>query len=112
MDYISGGGADRRRACLSEADPHVERVELNVRGRVQGVAFRWYTQQKAQSLGLTGWVRNRPDGSVQILAEGPGPDLETFCDWAARGPDHARVDRVVVSWSEAAGKFEKFLING
>lgn len=90
----------------------MERVELNVRGRVQGVAFRWYTQQKAQSLGLTGWVRNRPDGSVQILVEGPRPDLETFCDWAACGPDHARVDRVAVSWSEAAGKFEEFLING
>lgn len=88
------------------------RVEITVHGRVQGVAFRWYTQKKALGLGLTGWVRNRPEGSVRILAEGPRPDLETFCEWASRGPDHARVDRLDVAWSEAAGKFDDFLITG
>lgn len=90
----------------------MKRLEVNVRGRVQGVAFRWYTRQRALSLGLTGWVRNRPDGSVQILAEGEPGDLETFCDWTARGPDHARVDHQEIAWSEAAGKFDDFLITG
>jgi acylphosphatase len=90
----------------------MERVEITVRGRVQGVAFRWYTSRKAQALGLTGWVRNRPDGSVQILAEGPRPDLEALCDWVARGPDHARVDHREIAWSMAADKFADFRITG
>ena len=90
----------------------MERLEIMVRGRVQGVAFRWYTQRQAQSLELTGWVRNRPDGSVQIVAEGPRSGLEAFCDRVVQGPDHARVDRHEIFWSEAAGKFVDFLITG
>lgn len=88
------------------------RLDITVTGQVQGVAFRWYTQKKALSLGLTGWVRNQADGSVRIVAEGPRPDLETFFDWAAAGPDHARVDRREYAWSEAAGNFDDFLITG
>lgn len=88
------------------------RLDITVTGRVQGVAFRWYTQKKALSLGLTGWVRNQADGSVRIVAEGPRLDLETFFDWAAAGPDHARVDRREYAWSEAAGNFDDFLITG
>jgi acylphosphatase len=99
-----------------KVDPFMEhvtaRVDLTVHGRVQGVAFRWYTQKKALTLGLTGWVRNQPDGSVRIVAEGPRGDLEVFCDWAARGPDHARVDRLETAWSHSAGNFEDFLITG
>ena len=98
------------------AESHMEnskaRIDITVHGRVQGVAFRWYTQKKALSLGLTGWVRNQPDGSVRIVAEGLRPDLETFCDWAARGPDRARVTRQEKVWSQAIGKFEDFLITG
>ena len=90
----------------------MERVEITVHGRVQGVAFRWYTRKTALGLGLKGWVRNRPDGSVQMVAEGARGDLEAFCDWTGRGPDPARVDRQNVAWSEAAGKFEDFLITG
>jgi acylphosphatase len=86
------------------------RMEVVVRGRVQGVAFRWYTLQQARTLDLTGWVRNRPDGSVQILAEGPRDRLETFCDWVGRGPDRARVDHLEVAWSEAGNRFEDFQI--
>lgn len=88
------------------------RLDITVTGRVQGVAFRWYTQKKALSLGLTGWVRNQADGSVRIVAEGPRPELETFLDWAAAGPDHARVDRREYSWSDAANNFDDFLITG
>ncbi len=90
----------------------MERVEILVRGQVQGVAFRWYTLQKAQALGLTGWVRNRPDGSVRMVAEGTRGDLEAFRDWALLGPDHARVDGHEISWSAAAGEFDDFLITG
>jgi acylphosphatase len=90
----------------------MERVEISVHGRVQGVAFRWYTRKVALGLGLKGWVRNRPDGSVQMVAEGARSDLEAFRDWSGRGPDHARVDRQDVAWSEASGKFDDFLITG
>lgn len=90
----------------------VVRVEVIVHGRVQGVAFRHYTQRTARSLGLVGWVRNNPDGSVRAVAEGPRDALETFLAWTARGPDHARVDRQDSHWSEASGGFDDFNITG
>ena len=90
----------------------VERIDLRIFGRVQGVAFRWYTCARAEELGLTGWVRNRPDGSVRAVAEGPRDHLEKFADWAARGPDRARVDRVEVLWADATGGFTEFRITG
>lgn len=90
----------------------LERLELRIHGRVQGVAFRWYARDRARALGLTGWVRNRADGSVQAVAEGGREALEAFRDWASRGPDSARVDHLEVAWSEAAGTFTHFEING
>ena len=70
------------------------RRRLVVRGRVQGVAFRWSTQDAARRIGVAGWVRNRPDGSVEAVFEG-GPaavaEAEAFC---ASGPPAARVDAV------------------
>ncbi len=90
----------------------VERMELKIHGRVQGVAFRWYTQGTARALGLVGWVRNRPDGSVQIVAEGTPEALDALRRWAERGPDRARVDRVEEFRGEAAGAFTEFEITG
>lgn len=89
-----------------------ERVEIRVYGRVQGVAFRWYTQQQAQSLGLTGWVRNQPDTSVRMVAEGPRSQLDLFIAWTAHGPDRARVDRQDTFFSEPSGAFTDFLVTG
>jgi len=89
-----------------------ERLEVVVRGRVQGVAFRWYTQREARRLGLTGWVRNRPDGSVRLLAEGPRAALDLLWEWTASGPDRARVDRREVHRGEASGRFSDFTIDG
>ncbi|MFH2050998.1 MAG: acylphosphatase [bacterium] len=90
----------------------MERLELTVYGRVQGVAFRWYTQLTATRLNVTGWVRNRPDGSVRLVAEGERSDLLALREWAGRGPDRARVDRVEESWGEPAGTFTDFSITG
>ena len=89
-----------------------ERLEVVVRGRVQGVAFRWYTQREARRLGLTGWVRNRPDGSVRLLAEGPRAALYLLWEWTARGPDRARIDGREVHRGEASGRFTDFTIDG
>lgn len=88
------------------------RLEVTLHGRVQGVAFRHHTQRRARSLGLVGWVRNNPDGSVRAVAEGTRDALEAFLAWTARGPDHARVDRQETHWSEASGGFDDFNITG
>ena len=90
----------------------MERIDLTVTGRVQGVAFRWHAVRQAQSLGLVGWVRNQPDGSVRLVAEGPRPALEAMVRWAGRGPDHARVDLCRPQWQQATGQFEVFDVTG
>ncbi len=69
-------------------------VILQVFGRVQGVGFRYYAQKKAEELGITGYVRNRPDGSVYIEAEGWPENLEQFTLWCGEGPSWARVGKV------------------
>lgn len=65
-----------------------------VRGRVQGVGFRFHAAERARFLGLVGWVRNLADGRVEVLAQGAPDALETFAQWLAQGPAHARVEGV------------------
>ncbi len=65
-----------------------------VSGRVQGVFYRASTQQRAQKLGLTGWVRNRPDGGVEVFACGEAEQLEALCRWLQQGPEMAKVSSV------------------
>jgi acylphosphatase len=72
------------------------RVRITVRGTVQGVGFRAYTQQEARALGLRGFVRNRPSGDVEIVAEGEREPLERLVAWARRGPPAATVESVDV----------------
>ena len=68
---------------------------LSIDGRVQGVGFRWALKAESTRLGLCGWVRNRSDGSVEALLCGEENAVDALTAWAHRGPDHARVDRVV-----------------
>jgi acylphosphatase len=72
-------------------------VHLVVVGRVQGVAFRAYAVDEASRLGLDGWVRNRPDGTVEARAEGTSEAVEAFVAWCRHGPPAARVEDVRVS---------------
>jgi acylphosphatase len=88
----------------------MERVHLMIQGRVQGVAFRYATQDAAQRLGVKGWVRNRQDGKVELLAEGEREKLDQLVTWCHRGPSLARVDEVEVEWQEAEGEFKGFFI--
>ena len=68
-----------------------------VQGRVQGVGFRFFAERAARELGVRGWVRNRPDGTVEALAEGEDAALQTFIERLKRGPLSSRVDRVEVA---------------
>ena len=68
---------------------------LSIHGRVQGVGFRWQLTHEAEKLGLSGWVRNRSDGSVEALISGPPEAVEALTAWAHRGPPQAHVARVI-----------------
>lgn len=70
-------------------------LHVAVRGRVQGVGFRWFVRERARSLGLSGWVRNEPDGSVEVFAVGPDGELARLRHLLEQGPPAARVERVV-----------------
>ncbi len=74
--------------------PSNKRVHLIIHGRVQGVNFRYFTQQKAEELGIYGWVRNKKDGSVEIIADGSGQIVDEFINWCKVGPQKANVTKV------------------
>jgi acylphosphatase len=82
----------------------VKRVRVRVTGRVQGVFFRAEVQARAESLGIAGWVRNAPDGSVEAVFEGEPERVESMVDWCRRGPAGACVDDVEVVPEEPAGE--------
>jgi acylphosphatase len=85
-----------------------ERLHGLVKGDVQGVGFRYFLIRRAQALGLSGWVQNRDDGTVEFVAEGSRHDLEQLERAAREGPRMARVSAVEVSWSRAAGGLDRF----
>ena len=89
------------------ADQH-EQLHAIVKGIVQGVNFRYYTQQRAGRLRLTGWVRNRPDGAVEVLAEGPRPALDQLLIFLQQGPPAASVTEVREEWAAATVQFKQF----
>jgi len=86
------------------------RATVTVRGRVQGVAFRYYTAEAAARHGVTGWVQNLPDGSVQGCFEGEEQDVRAQVEWCRRGPSQARVDEVLVEEGNYTGEFAGFSI--
>jgi acylphosphatase len=84
------------------------RVRALVRGLVQGVNFRWYAQRRAAELGLCGFVRNLPDGWLEVIAEGERGSLDTLLDWMRVGPSAAIVESVDAQWSSPTGEFSRF----
>jgi acylphosphatase len=86
------------------------RLKLVISGRVQGVCYRWFTRDTAVDLGLTGWVRNLPDGTVEAVVEGERDKLEQLLGWCRRGPDLARVTDIQAEWEEGTGEFQDFSI--
>lgn len=85
-----------------------KRLHIEVSGKVQGVYFRQSTADTARALSLTGWVRNRPDGSVEICAEGDELALQRLLDWSHHGPTSAKVSKISSKWSDAQAEFSDF----
>ncbi len=86
------------------------RVLLFINGQVQGVFFRFMAKEEAEKLGLTGRVQNKPDGSVEILAEGDKDKLEELIAWCQKGPEHAKVENADATWQDYSGEFDGFNI--
>ncbi len=87
-----------------------ERLQATVRGQVQGVGFRWFVVRHASGMGLTGWARNEPDGSVQVVAEGPPQVLTELLARLHEGPPASAVREVESSRSPATGEFRRFSV--
>jgi acylphosphatase len=85
-----------------------ERIHLHIAGRVQGVGFRWFVMSEARRLDLRGWVRNNPDGSVELEAGGPRAKLDELRERVAVGPRAARVDHITELPISAAELFNPF----
>ncbi len=86
------------------------RIEITVRGRVQGVGFRYFVLQQARDLGLTGWTRNQSDGAVLTVAEGPRAALEELASRLRLGPPMSRVSECSAQFYSASGEFRGFEI--
>jgi acylphosphatase len=82
----------------------MKRARVRITGRVQGVFFRAEARDRARSLGLSGWVRNARDGSVEAAFEGPAERVRSMLEWCRRGPGLAEVEDVSHDWEEARGE--------
>ena len=93
---------DQRESCVQ--------LRAIVHGQVQGVGFRMWAQRRARMLGISGYVRNLADGSVEVVGEGPRETLEQFLAALRRGPESADIQSVQVSWTTRASEFDRFEI--
>ena len=85
-------------------------LQAIVRGRVHGVFFRAFVETRAEGLKLTGYVRNRPEGTVEVRAEGERQRIEKLVEYLKKGPPAARVEEVEVSWGAYTGDYSRFSI--
>jgi len=84
------------------------RVRVTITGKVQGVFFRSETQRAAENYGVSGWVRNRSDGTVEALFEGEEEDVNAILEWCQEGSPYSKVKNVNVIWEEYSGEFDRF----
>jgi acylphosphatase len=97
---------------MVSSEKAIEAKRYVVRGRVQGVGFRWFVEREAHMLGIAGWVRNNHDGSVEVLAQGTRDQLSGLHGRLREGPRAARVDAVDVSEATPAQGLSSFRIEG
>jgi acylphosphatase len=97
---------------MASTEKPIEARRFVVRGRVQGVGFRWFVEREAQILGIAGWVRNNADGSVEVLAHGTRDQLLGLRSCLNEGPRAARVDAVEESEARPVAGINSFRIEG
>jgi acylphosphatase len=97
---------------MSQTSSELTARRYTVRGRVQGVGFRYFVDGEARTLGITGWVRNNHDGSVEVLAQGTTAQLTRLHERLRQGPRSARVDNVEMTPAEAQPGLKTFRIEG
>ncbi len=97
---------------MASAEKPIQARRFIVRGRVQGVGFRWFVEREAHMLGIAGWVRNNHDGSVEVLAQGTRDQLLGLHSRLREGPRAARVDSIDVSDATAVNGMSSFRIEG
>jgi len=97
-------------AAQVQAEDEQARLRAVVHGEVQGVGFRYWTRQEARGLGLTGYVRNRWNGTVEVVAEGQRASLQRLLDRLGRGPRSAWVQRVSAEWGLYTGRLRSFQV--
>ncbi len=95
---------------MSSESSSLARLHAKVEGRVQGVSFRYFVSEQAQRLGLNGWVRNRYNGDVEVMAEGSRYSLEKLLAALHQGPAMAQVTNVEAAWLPASGEFSSFWV--
>ncbi len=86
------------------------RAHAIITGRVQGVCFRMETRRAVEHLKVSGWVRNKRDGSVEAVFEGDEADVKAALEWCQQGPPISRVDDMQVSWEDYTGEFTTFSV--
>lgn len=86
------------------------RIHAHIYGKVQGVFFRLSTQKAALAAGVSGWVRNRPDGSVEAVFEGDQAAVETVLEWCRSGPENARVESVISETEPFSNRYDDFTV--
>jgi acylphosphatase len=97
---------------MTSTEKAIEARRFVVRGRVQGVGFRWFVEREAHILGIGGWVRNNADGSVEVLAQGTRDQLSGLHSRLREGPRAARVDNVEVADARPTNGLNSFRIEG
>ena len=85
-------------------------VHIIIKGKVQGVSFRYFTLNEAQKLNIVGWVRNKPDGNVEAVAQGDETKLELFINILKQGSSFSRVDNVALDWEHVEQDYTEFAI--
>lgn len=87
-----------------------QRAHIFIEGRVQGVGFRYFTKTNAQKIGLTGWVKNRADGRVEAIFEGPKEEVLTMIEQCQKGPRASEVNNIDLKWEEVDSTINSFQI--
>jgi len=88
----------------------LRKIELKIYGKVQGVFFRDSAKREAKKLGLFGFVRNEPDGTVYIVAEGEDEKLKEFIKWGEKGTNYAKVEKINIEYKKPTDEFSSFEI--